>query len=77
VVFQILQAYGLIATRGHYTIDLVLAVPCAFFADSMAVELLDRIARFKRGVNIPPRATPAEARLVEPAGIVHSVNGVR
>jgi hypothetical protein len=45
VVFQVFQAYGLIATRGHYTIDILLAVPCAFFADSIAVELLDRLAR--------------------------------
>jgi hypothetical protein len=42
VVFQVLQAYGLLATRGHYTVDMVIAVPFAFFADSLACSLLDR-----------------------------------
>jgi hypothetical protein len=42
VVFQVLQAYGLLATRGHYTVDMVIAVPFAFFADSLACWLLDR-----------------------------------
>jgi hypothetical protein len=42
VVFQVLQAYGLLATRGHYTVDMVIAVPFAFFADSLASWLLDR-----------------------------------
>jgi hypothetical protein len=41
VVFQVLQAYALIATRGHYTIDLLVAVPFAFMADRIAVAWLD------------------------------------
>ncbi len=36
LVFQIVQAFGLLATRAHYTIDLLLAVPCAFFVDGLA-----------------------------------------
>lgn len=40
VIFQILQAYALLATRGHYTIDIVLAVPCAFFANAVALKAL-------------------------------------
>lgn len=38
--FNGLQFYGLLATRGHYTVDLLVAVPCAFFADRVAVRLL-------------------------------------
>jgi hypothetical protein len=57
IVFQIFQAYGLIATRGHYTIDILLAIPCAFFADSLAVELLDRLARPLRKA-APNQAAP-------------------
>jgi hypothetical protein len=45
VVFQILQAYGLLATRGHYTVDMVIAVPFAFFADRLASWVLERAPR--------------------------------
>jgi uncharacterized membrane protein len=45
VVFQVLQAYALIATRGHYTVDVLLAVPCAYFADGMSLWLLGRLSR--------------------------------
>lgn len=45
VGFQLAQMYALIATRGHYTIDLLLAVPCALFADRVAVRGIDRVAR--------------------------------
>jgi hypothetical protein len=44
LVYQAAQIYALIATRGHYTIDLLLAVPCALFADRLAVRGLDRVA---------------------------------
>jgi hypothetical protein len=37
VAFQVLQAVALVATRGHYTIDIVIAVPFAFFADRVAM----------------------------------------
>lgn len=40
IVFQILQVFALLGTRGHYTIDIFLALPCAFFADAVAVRLL-------------------------------------
>jgi hypothetical protein len=42
VGFQIAQAYGLIATRGHYSIDILVAIPCALLADAAAVRLLRR-----------------------------------
>jgi hypothetical protein len=42
VIFQVLQAYALIATRGHYTLDIVLAVPSALLADAAARRLLSR-----------------------------------
>lgn len=45
VVFQLLQATALIATRGHYTIDIVIAVPFAFFADRVTVAVLGRWTR--------------------------------
>ena len=44
VVFQFVQAYALIATRGHYFVDLLVAVPCAYFADGVAVSALAWLA---------------------------------
>jgi hypothetical protein len=44
IVFQVLQVYALLATRGHYTVDMVIAVPFAFVADRLACWLLDRAA---------------------------------
>jgi hypothetical protein len=41
-LFQVLQAVALIATRGHYTVDIVIAVPFAFCADRLAVAALAR-----------------------------------
>jgi PAP2 superfamily C-terminal len=48
VVFQVLQAYGLLATRGHYTVDMVVAVPFAFLADRIACWMLDGAAARRR-----------------------------
>ena len=45
IVFQILEAIALVATRGHYTVDIVIAVPFAFLADRLAVTLLSRLGR--------------------------------
>jgi len=42
LVFQVVQIYGLLATRGHYTIDILLAFPCAYLADRIALRLLAR-----------------------------------
>jgi hypothetical protein len=39
-LFQVLQAVALVATRGHYTVDIVIAVPFAFFADRLTVAAL-------------------------------------
>jgi hypothetical protein len=39
-LFQVLQAVALVATRGHYTVDIVIAVPFAFFADRVTVAAL-------------------------------------
>jgi hypothetical protein len=46
--YQILQVYGLLATRTHYTVDMIVAIPCAFFADRMAVAMLTAMARVPR-----------------------------
>jgi hypothetical protein len=43
--FIVLMMYGLIATREHYTIDLLLAIPCSFFAYSIARQLLKQSSR--------------------------------
>jgi len=59
VVFQIVQVYALLATRGHYTIDVVLAVPCAYFADGVAVAA---IARLSRGRAVSPALQAERAR---------------
>jgi hypothetical protein len=45
VVFQILEALALVITRGHYTVDLVIAVPFALLADRLAVASLARLGR--------------------------------
>jgi hypothetical protein len=44
-VFQVLEALALIITRGHYTADVVIAVPFAFLADRLAVAVLRRLGR--------------------------------
>jgi hypothetical protein len=48
VGFQVLQAIALISTRGHYTVDLVIAVPFAFLADRVAVWLLAMPVRIRQ-----------------------------
>jgi hypothetical protein len=44
-VFQVLEALALVITRGHYTIDIVIAVPFAFLADRLAMSALGRLSR--------------------------------
>jgi hypothetical protein len=39
-VFLVLMMYGLLAARDHYSVDLLLAFPCAFFANALAVRIL-------------------------------------
>lgn len=41
-LFLVVMVYGLIAARDHYTIDILLAIPCSYFADACAVFLLKR-----------------------------------
>jgi hypothetical protein len=48
VVFQILEALALVITRGHYTVDIVIAIPFAWFADRLAVGLLGRVGAMRR-----------------------------
>lgn len=48
IAFQILEALALVITRGHYTIDIVAAVPFAFLADRMALAALERVRRQPR-----------------------------
>ena len=38
--FQLAQIYGLLATRGHYLLDILVAFPCAYLADFLAVKTL-------------------------------------
>jgi hypothetical protein len=45
IVFQVLEALALVITRGHYTIDIVIAVPFAFLADRIAAVSLARLTR--------------------------------
>jgi len=39
-IYLALMIYGLLATRDHYTVDILLAFPCAFFANFLAVKIL-------------------------------------
>jgi hypothetical protein len=41
-LFVLLMMYGLLAARNHYSIDLLLAFPCSYFADMVSVTLLRR-----------------------------------
>jgi hypothetical protein len=41
-LFVLLMMYGLLAARNHYSIDLLLAFPCSYFADMLSVTLLRR-----------------------------------
>jgi hypothetical protein len=49
-VFSVLQVYGLLATRGHYSVDIILAFPCAYFADRMAVHVLALVSSPSRRI---------------------------
>jgi hypothetical protein len=46
-LFQIAQVYALLATRGHYTVDIIVAIPMAYFADRMAVKFLSFVERHR------------------------------
>jgi len=59
LVFQVVQAIALIGTRGHYTIDIVVAIPFAIVADLSALALLARLPG--------ARAQPAQLRASAPA----------
>jgi hypothetical protein len=43
--FLLVMVYALIAARDHYSIDILLAIPCSFFADACALFLLRRAPR--------------------------------
>jgi hypothetical protein len=43
VGFLSVMIYGLLATRDHYTVDILLAFPCSYFADGLAVFFLRTI----------------------------------
>jgi hypothetical protein len=47
VAFTIAQIYALLATRGHYTVDLIVAIPVAYFADRMSVHFLTFLERHR------------------------------
>ena len=61
-LFLAVMIYGLIATRGHYSVDILLAFPCAAFADNLATSALRRFAR-RRSVHSRP--SRARARMQE------------
>lgn len=50
IVFQVLEAIALVATRGHYTVDIVIAIPFAFFTDRLIVATLARTGRAKHAL---------------------------
>lgn len=75
VVFQVLQAYALLATRGHYLIDILLAIPCAYMADGVSVWLLSHVGRRARAravatttVELPAPGAPPFAAAAAAAG---------
>jgi hypothetical protein len=41
--YQILQIYGLLSGRGHYTVDIILAFPIAIFADHASFAIVRSI----------------------------------
>jgi hypothetical protein len=45
-VFLAFMIYSLLATRDHYSIDILLAFPAAFFANFLAVSILRGLKRF-------------------------------
>jgi hypothetical protein len=55
-VFTAFMIYGLLATRDHYSVDVLLAFPCAYFADFLACSILRATAR-----HASARATRAAA----------------
>ncbi len=44
-LFSGLQIFGLLSTRADYTVGIIVAFPCAYFADRMAVKLLAALSR--------------------------------
>ena len=42
-VFLVAMVYALLATRDHYSIDILLAIPCAYFSVGMATAILRRL----------------------------------
>jgi hypothetical protein len=44
IAFQVLMALALVITRGHYTIDIVVAIPFAFMADRLAAAMLEGLS---------------------------------
>lgn len=52
LAFQVVQAYGLMATRGHYSIDILVAIPAAFLALAIGTAVTRRLGS-------DPRATSA------------------
>jgi hypothetical protein len=69
LVFQVLEALALIITRGHYTADVVIAVPFALFADRLSVATLRRLARPRERQRVGktlPRESPITTSPSEP-----------
>ena len=56
--FLSVMVYGLLATRDHYTVDILLAFPCSHFADTLAVFLLRAVGNTRARLSdpFPPRS---------------------
>ena len=53
VAFQLADVVALASCREHYTIDMIVAVPCAFFADRVACALLAMWTRRRASIRVP------------------------
>jgi PAP2 superfamily C-terminal len=46
--FLAVMIYGMLGMRDHYTVDILLAFPCSYFADAVAVSILRAIKSSRR-----------------------------
>ena len=51
VAFLAIMIYGMFAMRDHYSVDILLAFPCSYFADALAVSILRALNSSGQGVS--------------------------
>lgn len=68
IVFQLLQGYALIATRGHYTIDVVIAIPVAILANDLALVIIRRLSTVRQGTRSAGDGGPLPQHHVQQLG---------